>query len=67
MNTNDKTILHYEVIVNTAHKIEKVSKELAALYSNSILDTRRAKIRDKALERYIKELTKIYKGYDTNL
>ena len=59
MNTNDKTILHYEVIANTAHKIEKVAKELAALYSNSILDTRKAEIRNKALEQYIKELTKI--------
>ena len=66
MNTNDKTILHYEVIANTAHKIEKVAhkiekvaKELAALYSNSILDTRKAEIRNKALEQYIKELIKI--------
>ena len=59
MNTNDKTILHYEVIANTAHKIEKVAKELSALYSNSILNTRKAEIRNKALEQYIKELTKI--------
>ena len=59
MNTNDKTILHYEVIAIAAHKVEKVAKELAALYSNSILDTRKAEIRNKALEQHIKELTKI--------
>ena len=59
MNTNDKTILHYEVIANTAHKIEKIAKELAVSYRNSILDTKRAEIRNKVLEQYIKELTKI--------
>ena len=59
MNTNDKTILHYEVIANIAHKIEKVAKDLAASYRNSILDTKRAEIRNKVLEQYIKELTKI--------
>ena len=59
MNTNDKTILHYEVIANIAHKIEKVAKDLAVSYRNSILDTKRAEIRNKVLEQYIKELTKI--------
>ena len=59
MTTDEKTILHYKVIAHQAHKIEKVAKELAALYNDSIFDTHKAEVRSKALRRYIKELLQL--------
>lgn len=57
MTTDEKTILHYKVIAHQAHKIEKVAKELVALYNNSVLDTRKVEVRNRALRHYIKELS----------
>lgn len=57
MTTDEKTILHYKVIAYQAHKIEKVAKELVALYNNSVLDTRKVEVRNRALRHYIKELS----------
>ena len=38
MTDSDKIALHYKVIANMAHKIEKVSKELSVLYTDSIFN-----------------------------
>lgn len=56
MIDSDKVALHYKVIADTAHKIEKVSKELSVLYTDSIFNEKRANLRKKHLEEYIKEL-----------
>lgn len=56
MIDSDKIALHYKVIADTAHKIEKVSKELSVLYTDSIFNEKRANLRKKHLEEYIKEL-----------
>lgn len=56
MTNSDKIALHYKVIADTAHKIEKVSKELSVLYTDSIFNEKRANRRKKCLEEYIKVL-----------
>ena len=42
-----------------AHKIEKVSKELSVLYTDSIFNEKRANLRKKHLEEYIKILEEL--------
>ena len=56
MTDSDKIALHYKVIANMAHKIEKVSKELSVLYTDSIFNEKRANLRKKCLEEYTKVL-----------
>lgn len=56
MIDSDKIALHYKVIADTAHKIEKVSKELSVLYTDSIFNEKRVNLRKKHLEEYIKVL-----------
>ena len=56
MTDSDKIALHYKVIADTAHKIEKVSKELSVLYTDSIFNEKRANLRKKCLEENIKVL-----------
>lgn len=62
MLESDKTALHYDVIANTAHKIELVSKELSSLYKSSYFNTHRAKIKKEHLKQYIEELQKLYEN-----
>lgn len=59
MIDSDKMALHYKVIADTAHKIEKVSKELSVLYTDSIFNEKRANLRKKHLEEYIKVLEEL--------
>lgn len=61
MLQSDKTALHYEVIANTASKIEKVSKELSTLYKESFFNESRANLRKEHLKKYIKELEELLK------
>mgnify|MGYP000215793904 CR=1 FL=1 len=56
MTDSEKIALHYKVIANMAHKIEKVSKELSVLYTDSIFNEKRVNLRKKCLEEYTKEL-----------
>ena len=56
MIDSDKIALHYKVIADTVHKIEKVSKELSVLYTDSIFNEKRANLRKKCLEDHIKVL-----------
>ena len=58
MIDSDKIALHYKVIADMAHKIEKVSKELSVLYTDSIFNEKRVNLRKKCLEEY----TKVLKG-----
>ena len=61
MLQSDKIALHYEVIANTASKIEKVSKELSTLYRESFFNKSRANLRKYHLEKYAKELEVLLK------
>ena len=56
MTDSEKIALHYKVIANMAHKIEKVSKELSVLYTDSIFNEKRANLRKKHLEEHVKVL-----------
>ena len=56
MLQTDKMSLHYEVLANQAHKIEKVARELAALYKASRIDNERVNLKEKHLQQYLKEL-----------
>ena len=54
MTDSEKIALRYKVIANMAHKIEKVSKELSVLYTDSIFNEKRVNLRKKCLEEYTK-------------
>ena len=56
MTDSDKIASRYKVIANMAHKVEKVSKELSVLYTDPIFNEKRANLRKKCLEEYIKVL-----------
>lgn len=59
MIDSDKIALHYKVIADMAHKVEKVSKELSVLYTDSIFNEKRVNLRKKHLEEYIKVLEEL--------
>ena len=59
MTGSDKIALHYKVIADMAHKVEKVSKELSVLYTDSIFNEKRANLRKENLEKYIKILEEL--------
>ena len=59
MTGSDKIALHYKVIADMAHKVEKVSKELSVLYTDSIFNEKRANLRKESLEKYIKILEEL--------
>ena len=59
MIDSDKIALHYKVIADMAHKVEKVSKELSVLYTDSIFNEKRANLRKESLEKYIKILEEL--------
>lgn len=59
MIDSDKIALHYKVIADTAHKVEKVSKELSVLYTDSIFNEKRLNLRKESLEKYIKILEEL--------
>ena len=56
MTDSEKIASRYKVIANMAHKVEKISKELSALYTDSIFNEKRANLRKKCLEEYTKVL-----------
>ena len=59
MTDSDKIALRYKVIADMAHKIEKISKELSALYTDSIFNEKRANLRKKHLEENVKALEEL--------
>lgn len=61
MLQSDKEALHYRVIANTAHRIEKVAKELEEIHQASIFNKAKAGLRKHHLEKYVKELEVLLK------
>lgn len=59
MLQSDKDALHYDVIANTAHKIEKVSQELSSLYKDSFINNERIELRKNHLVKYFNELNEL--------
>ena len=59
MLQSDKITLHYSVISNTAHKVEKVAKELSAIYDASYFNEKKANLRKEHLKKYMKELEEL--------
>lgn len=60
----DKEALHYDVVANTAHKIEKVAQELSSLYKDSFINNERVELRQRHLAKYVDELNKLMKRFD---
>lgn len=59
MLQSDKDALHFDVIANTAHKVEIVAKDLANMYRDSITRTERIKHRKEHLCKYFNELNNL--------
>ena len=59
MLQTERKALHYEVIANTAHKVEKIARQLATLYNSSYINNNEIDRNLKNLERYYDEL-KLY-------
>ena len=59
MLQTERKALHYEVIANTEHKVEKIARQLATLYNDSYIDNNEIDRNLKNLERYYNEL-KLY-------
>lgn len=59
MTKTDKDALHFKVIVDTAHKIEIVAKELSSLYEESFFRTDRVQLRKSHLVKYFNELNEL--------
>ena len=57
MLQTERQALRYEVIANTAHKVEKIARQLATLYNNSYIDNNEINRNLKNLENYYDELT----------
>jgi len=64
MIQTDKEALHYDVVANTAHKIEKVAQELSSLYKDSFINNERVELRQRHLAKYVDELNKLMKRFD---
>lgn len=61
MLQSDKEALNYRVIANTAHRIEKVAKELEEIHQASRFNEVKAGLRKYHLKKYIKELEELIK------
>ena len=59
MLQTERQALHYEVIANTAHKVEKIARQLTTLYNDSYINNNEIDRNLKNLERYYNEL-KLY-------
>ena len=59
MLQTERQALHYKVIANTAHKVEKIARQLATLYKESYINNNEIDRNLKNLERYYDEL-KLY-------
>lgn len=63
MLESDRIALHYEVVANTAHKIDKVANELATLYKASYFNEKWATLQKKKLIQYFNELHILMNSY----
>lgn len=64
MLQSEKTALHYNVISNTAHKVEKVAKELSVMYNASYFYEKNANLKKEHLKKYIKQLEELINNID---
>lgn len=64
MLQSDKVALHYEVIANTAHKIERVAEELSKLYKADWFEESRVELRKKHFAKYVEELKQLINSED---
>jgi hypothetical protein len=59
MIQSEKDALHFDVIAATAHKIEKVAKEISSLYNDSFISNERIQLRKSHLVKYFNELNNL--------
>ena len=57
MLQTERQALHYKVIANTAHKVEKIAKKLEALYKESYINNNEIDRNLRNLQSYYNELT----------
>ena len=59
MLQSDKDALHFDVIANTAHKVEIVAQDLASMYRNNIISVKDMKRKKEHLCKYFNELNNL--------
>lgn len=64
MLQSDKIALHYNVIAQTAHKIERVAEELSKLYKADWFEESRVELRKKHFAKYVEELKQLINSED---
>lgn len=55
----EKDSLHYQVIANAAHRIEKVAMEVSDLYKDDLSSNEKLQLRKKCLIGYFNELNSL--------
>ena len=65
MTQSEKDILHFAVIANTAHKIEKIARELSSIYNDSFLSNKRIQLKKDHLAKYFNELNDLMQTTET--
>lgn len=55
----EKDSLHYQVIANAAHRIEKVAMEVSNLYKDDLLSSEKLQLRKNCLIGYFNELNNL--------
>ena len=59
MTSTEKIVLHYQVIANMGHTIEKVANDLANLNAASYANVDKIKLRKQHLAKYFSELARL--------
>ena len=59
MLQTERQALHYEVIANTAHKVEKIAKELSTMYNSSYFYIKECNTKKEHLKKYMKQLEEL--------
>ena len=59
MTSTEKTVLHYQVIANMAHTIEKVATDLANLNAADYINVDKMHLRKQHLAKYFSELARL--------
>lgn len=60
----EEIALHYEVIAQTAHKIERVAEELSKLYQDDWFEESRVELRKNHFAKYVEELKQLIYSED---
>jgi hypothetical protein len=59
MTSTEKTVLHYRVIANMGHTIEKIANDLANLNTASYANIDKIRLRKQHLAKYFSELARL--------